>query len=227
MGINRHKIIASKPLVNPPVGYMDDYRKADGMYTLDENGVEEKIDTGGTQTPAQIKTAYESNADTNAFTDTLKTKLDGLGASTEIKQYVARTYNPTAKQDMTLTYVEIDGSDYAFTPKSASSTIIYKYNYYLSTLASNQNLFIYNKLMVDGVEELESNNAIYPGVVGGGMQVNYTHSIPSWGLTEKTFRLYGRGHVANYGSKVHESTHLDGIIASVLVRATLEIIEIT
>lgn len=35
-------------------------------------------------TPAEIKTAYESNADTNAFTDDEKTKLSGIEASADV-----------------------------------------------------------------------------------------------------------------------------------------------
>ena len=44
------------------------------------------IEAGATadQTPAQIKTAYESNANTNAFTDADESKLDGIEASADV-----------------------------------------------------------------------------------------------------------------------------------------------
>jgi hypothetical protein len=44
------------------------------------------IETGATadQTAAEIKTAYESNSDTNAFTDADHTKLDGIEASADV-----------------------------------------------------------------------------------------------------------------------------------------------
>jgi len=44
------------------------------------------IESGATadQTAAEIKTAYESNADTNAFTDADETKLDGIEASADV-----------------------------------------------------------------------------------------------------------------------------------------------
>ena len=44
------------------------------------------IESGATadQTAAQIKTAYESNANTNAFTDADETKLDGIEASADV-----------------------------------------------------------------------------------------------------------------------------------------------
>jgi len=44
------------------------------------------IEAGATadQTAAEIKTAYESNADTNAFTDADESKLDGIEASADV-----------------------------------------------------------------------------------------------------------------------------------------------
>ena len=44
------------------------------------------IESGATadQTAAEIKTAYESNADTNAFTDADESKLDGIEASADV-----------------------------------------------------------------------------------------------------------------------------------------------
>ena len=44
------------------------------------------IESGATadQTAAQIKTAYESNSDTNAFTDADHSKLDGIEASADV-----------------------------------------------------------------------------------------------------------------------------------------------
>src|SRR6056297_2453059 len=44
------------------------------------------IETGATadQTPAEIKSAYESNSNTNAFTDTEKSKLSGIEAGADV-----------------------------------------------------------------------------------------------------------------------------------------------
>jgi hypothetical protein len=55
-------------------------------YTTAEETKLAGIETGATadQTAAQIKTAYESNADTNAFTDADHTKLDGIEASADV-----------------------------------------------------------------------------------------------------------------------------------------------
>ena len=55
-------------------------------YTTAEETKLAGIETAATadQTAAQIKTAYESNADTNAFTDADHTKLDGIEASADV-----------------------------------------------------------------------------------------------------------------------------------------------
>ena len=55
-------------------------------YTTAEETKLSGIETGATadQTAAQIKTAYESNADTNAFTDADHTKLDGIAANADV-----------------------------------------------------------------------------------------------------------------------------------------------
>ena len=44
------------------------------------------VETGATadQTDAEIKTAYEANADTNAFTDADETKLDGIATGAQV-----------------------------------------------------------------------------------------------------------------------------------------------
>jgi len=76
------------------------------------------IESGATadQTAAEIKTAYESNADTNAFTDADHTKLDGIEASADVTD----TTNVTAAgalMDSEVTNLAqvkaFDSSDYA------------------------------------------------------------------------------------------------------------------
>lgn len=47
--------------------------------------------TGGSDTAAQVKTKYESNADTNAFTDADESKLDGIEAGAEVNRTGSET----------------------------------------------------------------------------------------------------------------------------------------
>ena len=53
-----------------------------GAYATAEGFI--KTDNDTTYTDAQIKTKYEANADTNAFTDTEQTKLSGIEASADV-----------------------------------------------------------------------------------------------------------------------------------------------
>ena len=55
-------------------------------FTSADNTKLDGIESGATadQTAAEIKTAYESNADTNAFTDSDSTKLSGIEASADV-----------------------------------------------------------------------------------------------------------------------------------------------
>jgi hypothetical protein len=55
-------------------------------FTSADNTKLDGIESGATadQTAAEIKTAYESNADTNAFTDAESTKLSGIEASADV-----------------------------------------------------------------------------------------------------------------------------------------------
>ena len=76
------------------------------------------IETGATadQTAAEIKTAYESNSDTNAFTDADHTKLDGIEASADVTD-TANVTAAGALMDSEVTNLAqvkaFDSSDYA------------------------------------------------------------------------------------------------------------------
>jgi len=58
----------------------------DGRDVATDGAKLDGIESGATadQTAAEIKTAYESNADTNAFTDADESKLDGIEASADV-----------------------------------------------------------------------------------------------------------------------------------------------
>ncbi len=64
------------------------------------------IETGATAdlTGSEIKVAYESEADTNAYTDAEKTKLAGVEAG-------ANVYNPSAAGDVTADSISVTGID--------------------------------------------------------------------------------------------------------------------
>ena len=77
------------------------------------------IETGATadQTAAEIKTAYESNADTNAFTDADHTKLDGIETGATADQTgseIATALSGQALSGITSLTLEVGASDWSF-----------------------------------------------------------------------------------------------------------------
>lgn len=72
------------------------------------------IETGATadQTAAEIKTAYESNSDTNAFTDALQTKLNGIETSATADQTgaeIATAISGETVASLTITTATVNG----------------------------------------------------------------------------------------------------------------------
>tara|TARA_R110000787_G_scaffold19519_2_gene58457 strand:+ start:88 stop:546 length:459 start_codon:yes stop_codon:yes gene_type:complete len=137
-----------------------------------------------------------------------------------ILQQVLEPYNPSAAQTLTTTYTDIDGSDYSFTPVSASSEIHYEYSLMASTPDA---VGIWNmKLMVDGVEETESK---------GGQSFDYQdtydyqYAVPSWGTSAKTIKLQARDYTTAWDVNLHQLKEADGVASSALVRAVLKITE--
>ena len=73
----------STPSDNPPSGFVKLYFKSDGkLYKLDSSGTETKIDS--TLTNAEVKTAYEANANSNEFDDAEQSKLAGISTLAEV-----------------------------------------------------------------------------------------------------------------------------------------------
>ena len=74
------------------------------------------IETGATadQTASEIKTAYESNSDTNAFTDALQTKLNGIETAATADQTGAEIATAISGQTvatLTITSATINGGN--------------------------------------------------------------------------------------------------------------------
>tara|TARA_R110000772_G_scaffold228575_1_gene339292 strand:- start:540 stop:1484 length:945 start_codon:yes stop_codon:yes gene_type:complete len=143
-----------------------------------------------------------------------------------ILQQILEPYNPTAAQSLTTTLADIDGSDFTFTPVSASSQILYRYSFIVAT----QDLVIIPsfKLFVNAVEETES------GVTQSGGDtatyqaddiVNYEHVVDSWGTSAYIMKLQGKEFSASYDTKIHETYYYEGSASSVLKRAVLQITE--
>jgi hypothetical protein len=79
--------LSNKTLSTPVVsGNLTTDGLLDGRDVATDGAKLDGIESGATadQTAAEIKTAYESNADTNAFTDADHSKLDGIEASADV-----------------------------------------------------------------------------------------------------------------------------------------------
>ena len=79
--------LSNKTLATPVVsGNLTTDGLIDGRDVATDGTKLDGIESGATadQTAAEIKTAYESNADTNAFTDADHSKLDGIEASADV-----------------------------------------------------------------------------------------------------------------------------------------------
>lgn len=59
------------------------------IYDVDSGAFVQATGEVAGETAASIKTKYESNADTNAFTDALKLKLDNISEATDTTDFIA------------------------------------------------------------------------------------------------------------------------------------------
>ncbi|WP_333614307.1 hypothetical protein [Psychrobacter sp.] len=59
------------------------------IYDANDSNFVQSGSSSGSETAASIKTKYESNANTNVFTDAQKSKLDGLIEATDITDFTA------------------------------------------------------------------------------------------------------------------------------------------
>lgn len=142
-----------------------------------------------------------------------------------ILQTVVQLHNPSAAQTLTTTHADVAGSDYAFTPVSASSNIVYRYSFAWS--GDGGAPIISLKLLVDGTLETESETSLAGNATAAysGGFCNYEYLIQSWGTSAKTIKMQAREHSASYNSKLHEGHYWDGAVYNKLRRAVLTITE--
>ena len=104
-------------------------------YTLTKTGAQidaihtkvDGIEAGAEVNPtdAEVKTAYENNADTNAFTDADETKLDGIATGAEVNTIDSDPTGVTGADQVT-NVISLTTAEYAAigTPDSATLYII-------------------------------------------------------------------------------------------------------
>lgn len=178
-------------------------------------------------TTGNTRTITMPDVDVTLATPTQLTKLDNLA---EILQCVIQEYNPTANQSLTQTHADIDGSDYSFTPKSATSDILYEFSFLLATETGGETVRAHLKLLNNGTLETESETTITPSGTSsnnGEIFITYSYIIQSWGTSAQTIKMQGRKFSGSYDTKLHETFSWDGTgSTSKLRRAVLKITEI-
>lgn len=119
-------------------------------YTTAEETKLAGVETGATadQTDAEIKTAYENNADTNAFTDALQTKLNGIEASATADQTAAEI-EAIVSHDNLLDFVANEHIDWT---ADQGATNIHINNLETSTTSANGLMSSADKTKLDGIE---------------------------------------------------------------------------
>ena len=145
--------------------------------------------------------------------------------SGNILKTVVKRHDPSAAQNGTTTYADLDGSSDSFTPISAASKILYRYTFYQANVAgSGVGSFI---LLLDGAEQTESKHSIFDSTpaIGEGYRT-FEYLLDSWGTTSKTLKMQAREYLASNEVKWHATAYVDGAGSSVLVRAVLTITEI-
>jgi hypothetical protein len=146
----------------------------------------------------------------------------------------AKPFTPSAAQQLTTTYADIDGSSVTYTPKSANSVIVYRYAFQLAGGDTDDPVNASFRLVSNGNVVSGSVANFYGGVtlaVPGSNYVPlqqlaiYEQTLPSWGTTARTVKLQGREYNSSNEAKVHETNGAEGSATPLLVKATLTILE--
>lgn len=147
------------------------------------------------------------------------------GANGNILQTVVQRHDPSAAQNGTTTYADLDGSSISFTPVNASSKILYRYTFYQGNVSgAGVGSF---KLLLDGSEQTESKHSIFDATAGIGEGYRtFEYLLDSWGTTAKTLKMQAREYLASNEVKWHGTMYVDGAATNLLVRAVLTITEI-
>lgn len=144
-----------------------------------------------------------------------------------IRWMQATEYDPATAQNLTTTYADLDGSSVTYTPKSATSQIIYRYVFHAATLSAGETILMHMQLLLDGAVQTESQTTFGDAsATPQDVDVIYEHRLASWGVTAKTLKMQAREYSASFDTKIHETYFMDGALSSVLRRAVLTITEL-
>lgn len=195
------------------------------IWDNDDNQFVEQTGTGTSETPASIKSKYESNADTNAFTDALQTKLNGIETSAtadqtplEIKTAYESNSNTNAFTDALQT--KLNGIEAGATADQSASEVpvsLSPTNYTTSAGNVEQHLVGINTALgsVVGGDTNNFNNT-YADYTGSGLTgvqdgVNTQFTVSQSEYTSGTLMVALNGQIYWAGNGITETTPASGI----------------
>jgi hypothetical protein len=151
------------------------------------------IEAGATadQTDAEIKTAYENNADTNAFTDALLTKLNGIEASADVTD--AANVEPLVDAHINVSgassgqYLGWNGTDYAWSTVDLTTKVSLSGDTMTGTLTGTSFIAAPTAVSVTGAATTLDFSGSDNFVVTMGADTTFTFSNVTAGQTGNIF----------------------------------------
>ena len=140
---------------------------------------------------------------------------------------VAKEFDPSAVQNLTTTYADIDGSSVTYTPKYSNSRIVYEFSCHVAGRTSSYSGMGHFQFVSGGNVVAKSKvTQLAEWAADSADEVfHYRFSLPSWGKTARTLKLMGRAYSSNVSLKVHGSRYMDGATSESLFKATLTVLE--
>lgn len=145
---------------------------------------------------------------------------------------VIQPYSPDTRFLLSTTYTDVPGSSISYTPKSASSRVVYRFAFHIAGAVANNPGTAHIQFVSGGTivpkskvtfrpSDNNSNGSYIPADLFTAVEFN----IPSWGTTPRTLKLMARNLNSANPCKIHETYWLDGVASSQLVNANLTVHE--
>ena len=149
----------------------------------------------------------------------------------EVLQEFVKNSGVDTSFNLTTSFANLTTSNRSFTPVSDDSDILYSFQFIARVYTiSSDAVLPHFKLMVNGVEEDDSNLSINPGVSAypsSETMLTYKHLVPSWGAgTEYVMRLQGREFSASYDTILYATYYWGSIAYASYAWPTLRITEL-
>ena len=144
------------------------------------------------------------------------------GSSIEVQSGTYTVGNVTGEQDFTDSYEDVTGSAITYTPPTGTQTVIYSFNFHISSEPNHQSLIGHFRLYSAGTEVVYARHTIgdqtgyderpttivWAFNIGGNANTN-TGRQASW-TSGKEIKLQARRFNSSHKLTLHETFHFDG-----------------